>query len=147
MVFYALLRVFSFQRLSASSGRASGAAAGLPDSMRILCACSFLRAGCGSCARLLVCRFVSVSGSGCPAGFAFPVCICSGSIALHCVIVLVTHCKILRFKRIRLLYIHFRVYAFKMDSGRVLCGSRAFRAVPVPVLRVLIGLRSIICRF
>ena len=78
---------------------------------------------------------------------AVPVCISSGSIALHCIIVLVTHSNILRFKRIRLLYIHFRVCAFKMDSGRVLCGCAAFRAVPVPVLRVLNGLRSIICRF
>ena len=71
----------------------------------------------------------------------------SGSIALHCIIVLVAYSKILRFKRVSRFSIHFRVYAFKMDSGRVLCGSRAFRAVPVPVLRVLIGLRSIICRF
>ena len=77
---------------------------------------------------------------------AFPLTF-SGSIALHCIIVLVAYSKILRFKRIRLLYIHFRVYAFKMYSGRVLCGSRAFRAVPVPVLRVMVGLHSIICRF
>lgn len=50
----------------------------------------------GSCARLPVCRFVSVSGSGCPAGFAVPLR-GSGSIALHCIIVLVMHSNILRF--------------------------------------------------
>lgn len=133
------------------------AAAGLPDSMRIHCAC-FVScvlgadlvkvSGCnrrGSCARIPVpvCRFVSVSGSGCPAGFADPL---RGS-GLHlfrilcgyCIIVLVACSKILRFKRIRLLYIHFRVYALKMDSGRVLWSCAAFCAVPVPVLRVLIG--------
>lgn len=84
--------------------------------------------------------------------FLFPVPVAdplrgSGSIALHCIIVLVACSNILRFKRIRLLCIHFRVYAFKMDSRRVLCGCAAFRVVPVPVLRVLVGLRSIICRF
>ena len=120
------------------------AAAGLPDPLRVFCSCVLGAdlvkvSGCnrrGSCARfpVTVCRFVSVSGSGCPACCAdplrgsvdvsrilcaVPVCICSGSIALHCIIVLVAHCKILRFKRVSRFSVHFRVYALKMDSGRV----------------------------
>lgn len=91
-------RVFSRSRgVFASSGRVSGRGCRSSGFYADLVKVS----GCnrrGSCARLPVpvCRFVSVSGSGCPAGSADPLR-GSGSIALHCIIVLVTCSKILRF--------------------------------------------------